>query len=370
MPQSAVPLTAVQAKINGLGLQPPLAVDGKWGPKTAAGVSWARTKLGLLPGELDDALIAKLGLSQRPSPAGGEFASLVGFAQKYSQSIIQAPGVADGFTATRASVVDSFVPWSAPFEGVLPFMYTDAKGLVTSGMGNLVDPKSLALGLPWKKADGSLASQAEISAEWDRIKAAYPAIQSNGSGKIATLHLDKSEVAALVRAKLRLNDAYLAAHLPGFASAPADAQLAAHSMAWAMGPGFAASWTNFRGAFGGGDFKTAASESHMQGVGIDMRNLANKLLLLNASAVSALKLDPDHLYYVDGLALLDKSGALAVPRAVLSRLPMLTRQPWLLDASFIAGGAMVGLWIAGPPGMAMSALLCGAVDLYLRLKGR
>ena len=44
-----------------------------------------------------------------------------------------------------------------------------------------------------------------------------------------------------------------------------------------------------------------SGQSHMRGVGIDMRNLANRLLLLNAAAVKASGGDPDHLFYLDGV---------------------------------------------------------------------
>jgi hypothetical protein len=48
-------------------------------------------------------------------------------------------------------------------------MYADVLGLITTGQGNLIDPKPAALALPWRNRDGALASSAEISAEWDRI---------------------------------------------------------------------------------------------------------------------------------------------------------------------------------------------------------
>lgn len=37
----------------------------------------------------------------------------------------------------RPSVLANFRKFNGPFEGVLPFMYSDAEGLVTTGMGRL-----------------------------------------------------------------------------------------------------------------------------------------------------------------------------------------------------------------------------------------
>lgn len=60
-------LKQAQTKINALGYSPALKPDGIWGPKTAAGVSWARAKFGLSAGGLDDGAIRALGIT--PSAA-------------------------------------------------------------------------------------------------------------------------------------------------------------------------------------------------------------------------------------------------------------------------------------------------------------
>lgn len=245
-----------------------------------------------------------------------DFDALVAFAQKYGQSVVQATGIAPGFQATKASVVDSFMTWSKPLEGYTSFPYTDAEGLVTVGMGNLIDgmgsgqkmhdscghgtstpcgqasPTGTARALPW--------SPNNLDADWAALKAAWPGVQSLACRNITTSRLSDEAIQNLIASRMKANEAELIAGLPGYAQAPADAQLATHSMAWAMGAGFAKTWTKFRAAFNAGDYAGAAAESHMQGVGIDMRNLANKLLLENASKAG---IDPDHLYYLEGLAM-------------------------------------------------------------------
>ncbi len=239
------------------------------------------------------------------APTDSDIANLSAFASKYSQNLTQSVGYAPGFSGLRNSVLLSFMDWSTPFEGYLGYMYTDALGLVTTGMGNLIDcngctsPPASALSLPWKHADGSAASQDEIVAAWQTVKGAFPGVTSTACASLTDLRLSHDDVEALVQKQMQANDAFIASHLTGYSDAPADAQLAVHSMAWAMGPGFASSWTQFRNAFAQGDFAGAAEQSHMQGVGIDMRNLADKLLLYNAANVVSAGADPDQLYYLD-----------------------------------------------------------------------
>jgi GH24 family phage-related lysozyme (muramidase) len=244
----------------------------------------------------------------------GEFDALVTFAQKFGQAVTQASGIAPGFQATRASVVDSFVGWSTPLEGMTNYPYTDAEGLVTTGMGDLIDgmasgqtmhtscghgtstpcgqatPTAAARALPWNPNN--------LDADWAAIKAAWPGVQSVACKGITTSRLDADAIQNLIASRMKDNEAFILKGLPNFAQAPADAQLAVHSMSWAMGPSFTSTWPAFRTAFNAGDYATAADQSHMRGVGIDMRNLANKLLLENASKAG---IDPDHLYYLEGI---------------------------------------------------------------------
>jgi GH24 family phage-related lysozyme (muramidase) len=294
----------------------------------------------------------------------GDFDTLVAFARKYGQSITQGSGIAPGFQATRASVVNSFVPWSTPLEGNEHFPYTDAEGLVTTALGDLIDglaagqkmhencghltttpcgqatPTAAARALPW--------SPNNIDADWAAIKAAWPGTQSTACAAITTSRLSADADQALVASRMTANEADLLKGLPGYAQAPADAQLAAMSMAWAMGSGFPAKFPAFTKAFNAGDYLTAAAQSHMQGVGIDMRNLANKLLLTNASMPN---IDPDHLYYLEGLALsLPGTAMLGPALATGSKLlttwgGMPTWQKALLGvgAAVVVAGAVYGV---------------------------
>lgn len=314
-------VSQVQSRLNALGASPPLKVDGQIGPVTVAALEKFQRSKGLTAdGVIGDQTLSALGIqapSETPTtpatpnsliPDPSQFASLVAFALKNGQKIVQASGYASGLQATRASVVQSFVPWSTAFEGYLPGPYTDAKGLITVGMGNLIDtqppsptPTAKARSLPW--------SPNNIDADWAALRAAWPGVQSAASMRLTTSRLSPQAIQNLITDTMRGEEPAILRLIPGFANLPADVQLGVWSMVWAMGTGNLATFKTFLDAVNSGDFVSAAAQSHMQGVGIDMRNLANRLLFLNGAAVRTLGADPAILYYVDGLTKLARTGA-------------------------------------------------------------
>jgi GH24 family phage-related lysozyme (muramidase) len=76
------------------------------------------------------------------------------------------------------SVQSAWFHFISRHEGVIPYMYLDTRQLVTVGVGNLIDPLSLAQELPFQfKAGnrlgvqaGRFATRAEIAAEWQHLK--------------------------------------------------------------------------------------------------------------------------------------------------------------------------------------------------------
>jgi hypothetical protein len=215
----------------------------------------------------------------------------------------------------RSSVLSTFPSFTAGFEGRLSYMYTDVKGLVTTGVGNLIDPIGAALGLPWKNnSDGSAASQDEIIQEWNTVKSAWPGVQSTGDHAITQLHLDPADIDALVASKAQQNDTFIRGQFAGYDNWPGDAQLAIHSMAWAQGANFAG-WPHLSAALNAQppDFMTAAgppgdpsADTSTRGQawlndtgnpGLRPRNLANKILFQNAARVLAQGWDPSEVYY-------------------------------------------------------------------------
>lgn len=201
----------------------------------------------------------------------------------------------------RPAVRANFVAFTEPLEGSCSYLYADVLGLVTTGIGNLVDPVMYALDLPWKRPDGSRASRDEIALAWHTVKDDPHAARLGHryAARLTTLRLAPEDVSALVLGKLDANDAALRKRFPEWEQWPADSQLATHSMAWACGPNFR--FPRLEAALRARDFLLAAEECHMRtdgNPGIVPRNTANRILYRNA----ALSRDPELLYWPRDLA--------------------------------------------------------------------
>ena len=221
------------------------------------------------------------------------------------------------------SVREVFYPWTAQYEGVIFWMYADILGLVTTGVGNLIDPVGLALPLPWQRPDGSAASEGEIRDAWQAVKDSPDAARL-GAGYargLTDLTLSEGAVVELVDRRLLQNADVLASRFPGFWAWPADAQLATLSMAWAMGPGF--DFPRFADAVDRLDFVTAAAECTIREAGnpgVVPRNQADRALFLAAADVLATDGDPSRLTF-DYSGLRRPKAGPAAPLAVRSRVP-------------------------------------------------
>ncbi len=193
----------------------------------------------------------------------------------------------------RGSVRDAFISFNSPFEGIVHWMYADVKGLVTVGIGNLIDP--LPKGLPFvDKGTGLPASEAAILADWTRIKGdkSLAKLGHRACEHITQLRLTGTGVERLVYGKLDEMAGYLAKRFPEWEIWPADAQLATLSMAWACGPAF--HFPKLEAALRDQDFIAASNECHINETGnpgVKPRNAANVALYINASTAP----DPDFL---------------------------------------------------------------------------
>ena len=213
------------------------------------------------------------------------------------------PDVPDG---SSLSVRETFPGFSSPLENRIPYLYQDILGLVTIGIGNLVDSPDAVVGLPFVHADsGTPASREEIVAEWHRIKNA-PGLAHAGhlaAKRLRTLELTDAAIDDLVFAKFDLNEARLAGFFPGWSGGPADARRGAHSIAWS-GSYFPNRWPAFVKAAKAGDWTEAAAQSHLDETGnpgLAPRNRADRQLFLNAAAVVARGLDASLIYYPTAL---------------------------------------------------------------------
>ncbi len=196
----------------------------------------------------------------------------------------------------RQAVRDAFMQFSTRFESCLPYPYLDIKELVTVGVGNLIDPIETAIGLPFVKADWSLASRDEIAVGWRAVKARTDLAPRGGTAfrEISGLMLTPEGIRHLVFTKLEANEERLVERFPFFPDFCADAQMGIFSVAWACGAAF--HFPKFEAAILAQDWPTCAVESHMDdshNSGLRPRNVATRTLFWNA----AMRRDPDVLWY-------------------------------------------------------------------------
>lgn len=216
----------------------------------------------------------------------------------------------------KDSVAAAF-PWiSAGFEGRVPYMYLDILGLVTTGVGNLIDPIEHAMGLPWTHRDGRLANAMDVRLEWGAIKH-HPNLAKWGhrpAADLTDLRLSESAIDALVTSKALEFETVLRRRFPAWDTWPADAQLAVLLMAWALGPSF--HFVNLATALGRPDFAIAALSCEMDAThnaGLKPRNAAVKLCFTNASSVVRYGIDPEILHYPRAVTLAPSEAAPTQP---------------------------------------------------------
>ncbi|MET8289439.1 peptidoglycan-binding domain-containing protein [Streptomyces sp. NPDC005132] len=158
------------------------------------------------------------------------------------------------------SVRDYWITFNDPLEGRVDFMYLDVKGYVSTGIGNKIDESAqdnsaptaeeratslvAANRLRWLVNDVDTdATSEDVATDWDTVKSHLELAPLGLHGKFkpfTRLHVDDQEIDRHVFAKLDEMESVLTSRdgFGGFASWPANAQLATLSMCWAMGPKF------------------------------------------------------------------------------------------------------------------------------------
>lgn len=189
----------------------------------------------------------------------------------------------------KPSVIAIFPAFTKRLEGQVDHMYLDVLGLVTTGLGCLIDPLGLALNLPWQhRYEARPATKSEIAAEWNLVKSRQDLAKYhyNRIGKLTSLRLTAEGIQQLATARLNLYEKDLRSKLPRWDNWPADAQLATMSMAWAMGSGFTKKFTNWLNSAQHGNWNACAVECEMRSAGnagIVPRNKANQALFRAAA---------------------------------------------------------------------------------------
>src|SRR5262245_21515198 len=121
------------------------------------------------------------------------------------------------------SVRARFRAFNEPFEGCIPYMYLDIKGLVTVGVGNLIDPVELATALPFRfksrsgiALPGAAASAAQIEAEWQKLKSnsGLALKGARACDPVTELELPDDALNDLIAKRLAQNETFLARQEP------------------------------------------------------------------------------------------------------------------------------------------------------------
>ncbi len=189
----------------------------------------------------------------------------------------------------RPETRSAFLPFTEPLEGVVPFMYLDVKGLVTTAIGNLIDTPDEALSLPWKNKDGSPATRMQIAGEWSYVKSRQDMKLLGGTafGAVTRLRLDEEGIQSAVSRTLDRMDHQLGQRFPAWEEWPWQAQLATLSMAWSCGAAFR--FPKLEAALRVTDFAIASTECTIQEAGnpgVIPRNKANRALYLAAAGLA------------------------------------------------------------------------------------
>jgi hypothetical protein len=189
----------------------------------------------------------------------------------------------------RQSVIDIFPSFTERLEGKVSHMYLDCKGLVTVGLGCLIDPVALAVGLPWAhKTTNVRATPQQVVDEWQRLKdeQRLKIYHYDVAGRMTNLRLSDEGIADLAERRLKLFEDDLRKTFAEWDEWPADAQLGLMSMSWAMGSGFTRNWPAFVKACLEHRWVDAALNCSINttgNVGVIPRNKINKELFLRAS---------------------------------------------------------------------------------------
>jgi hypothetical protein len=197
----------------------------------------------------------------------------------------------------HASARSAWQEFITGHEGNIAFMYLDTKGLVTIGIGNLIDPISLALTLPFQfkavnrigASAGRAATRKEIETEWLSLKNHSNKLALTRSGAAGCARLTDLELSVASRQRLfdrvtNTHESQLTTYFPDFGAWPGDAQLGLMAMAWGLGMYFPPKFPKFSAACRNRDFDAAAQECTISTWRLE-RNQASVRFFTNAARV-------------------------------------------------------------------------------------
>ncbi|MEQ1764829.1 MAG: hypothetical protein ABL984_16995 [Pyrinomonadaceae bacterium] len=194
------------------------------------------------------------------------------------------------------SVKNALHDFLKAYEGKVNFMYLDVKGLVTVGIGHLIDPVNMAHKHEFRpKGGGGAVSAGAVTAEWQTVKARKDLIPKGGAAfaSVTTLELSDNGIKSMVTSSAAAIENYIKTNpsaskfYSNFDNWPADAQLAFMGVAWGGIPIPQFGWHKFPEACRVEDWAKAAAECTITSPIAAGRNEAHKTMFLNAAAVKS-----------------------------------------------------------------------------------
>lgn len=176
-----------------------------------------------------------------------------------------------------------------PFEGRIPWMYLDRKGLVTAGIGNMLPSAQAAIALIWHlRGSGEEATPVEIADDFRRISDAVANLEAHRYKALTRCELADGEITRLFGRRVDEFCKQLEREFPLFPEWPDQAQLATLDMVYSMGIGkLCEKFPHFCAALRSMEWLTAAAHCHRQD-GQPARNNAVRDLYLAAARAGAI----------------------------------------------------------------------------------
>jgi len=173
------------------------------------------------------------------------------------------------------------------FEGTVPWMYLDTRGLVTVGVGEMLANAARAQSLGFVDSSGQPSTQDVILAEFNRVCALAPAKVAGFYRSSTSPVLPQSAIDTLLMNHVSFFDGQLGARFPAYTNFPDLAKLGLLDMIYNLGvTGLFRGFPHFMASVDAQDWLSASNQCHRVGPG-DARNDWTKQQFLAAAAVAA-----------------------------------------------------------------------------------
>ncbi len=157
-------------------------------------------------------------------------------------------------------------------------MYRCTGGEVTVGVGHAIQTGDDATLLTWN-VGARAALDSEVRADYARIAATQKGLAAPAYAPLTTCRMSDAAIDALVAGDVTAFTAKLAARLPNWSRYPDCVQAALFDMAFNLGIDGLLKFHKMLAACDAADWKTAAAESHREGIGDDRNNQTAAIIL-------------------------------------------------------------------------------------------